>query len=277
MFGWAQGFSSGVGAVSTILAGVLAAYDWRLIFWIYAIFILILALQFGYLPKMPPVDTPDGEPGAAPAKVKVSYTTKQYIKLACVLLYAICMMLFSVVITLKLSFIVMERQLGDPTLAGVGQSLSGVVAVFAALFYGVLSRKLGRYLMVVLPFVLLIDCLVFFYADSPALIIVAAAINGISSGLLPPLYYEKATAIGPPPNSAFAAGLVNGIVGLALFFGAFIEVFYGLFVEATTSNLFLCAAVSFAVVVVVMLLYAVFNPFKGVNYVSETKPEELPT
>jgi MFS family permease len=262
MFGWANAFGAAVSIASGTIAGILAANNWRYIFLMYTIFIVVLLIQFMFLPHVPPETF-----GKDKEKIKIHYTGKQVIKLVMVSGYVYAFMLCTIVVSIKSTFVIEERQLGNVALlAGIFLSVSGIFNVLSGVVYGFLARGLKKFLPAFTAGCIAFSALLLFFANSITLLYIAAAINGFGAGVSAPMQNDKITAVGPPQNATFSAGIVNFLVGAGIFSGTFMELIYEKFVENTAVNMMLCSAVAFGIITLFSVVYAIVNPLKGINY-----------
>ena len=265
MFGFANAVSSLLSIFLLLFAGWLAAQSWKYVFLSYLLFIIVLLLLAIFLPKLPAQVEEEGASG----KTKIVYTPKQKAKLTFVVLFAFAGLMCSFVIQVQTSFIVDEKGLGGAQLAALVISVFGIGQIISGFLYGVYSLIFKRFCLVLLPALIALGCYIMFLATNVPMLIIGILVAGIGAGINNPLVNDKVTAIGPIQNGAFAGGLIMAATGIGVFLSVFMIDFYALFVEPTAVNLIWCTVVMHIIITAIVLVYVLWNPFKGVNYVRE--------
>lgn len=81
-------------------------------------------------------------------------------------------------------------------------------------------------------------------------------------GLVTPEMQHAVLSVGRKEYGGFANALLISAFSLSQFACAFVEKFFGLFVERTVTNVIIGAGISMIVVAVITLAYVIWNPLK---------------
>lgn len=275
MIGWAQTFSSLVATGLSVVAGVLCAMHWRYTFWTYALFIIGTLLML-LLPSSKPQSTELVKGGEKKTRSGLAlYTPKQRVKLLLLVLFIVFIMMGIVTFNIKLSIIIEERGLGTAALAGVAKAATTVGTLALSAFYGVLQKALKRYVFFVGLVITGVGCFIGAFASTPFMIVLGTFLGGAGMGISAPAFTSTAMTIGCPDAAPFGAALVSAIMGLGMFLSTFFELIVGLFVEATTKNILVVDGFMFVALIVVLVIYFIWDPLKGVDYVPEAGEEKV--
>jgi len=263
MLGWANGVGSCLNIVMTLIAGFLCTINWKYTFFAYGFFIIVLLMEHFSLPSMPVPKVKDAN--GVEHKAKASYTPRQYVKLAIVLLYGLSFGTFLGVFLMKLAIFIEDLNLGDALFTASVMSFFTVGILTTSFLYGVLEKFAKRYIIVVAPIFVGLGTLLVFNSSSTATLIPSAFIVGMGLGLMQPITTTKVMAIGPVFNGAFANSLNVGVMASSLFLATYVEKIVGLFIRATAKNLIGTVSFLFIFITVISLIYVIWDPLKGVN------------
>lgn len=263
MLGWANGVGTCLNIPMTLLAGFLCTLNWKYTFFAYGLFIIVLLMEHFSLPSMPVPKVTDAD--GIEHKAKISYTSRQYVKLVIVLLWGLLFGTFLGVFIMKLPIFIEDQKFGDALFTASIMSFFMVGVLTTSFLYGVLEKVTERYIIVVAPIFAGLGTLLVFNSSSTTTLILAAYIVGMGLGLMQPITTTKVMAIGPVFNGAFANSLNVGVMSSSLFLATYVEKVVGLLIQPTAKNLMGTVGFLFMFVTVFSLVYVIWNPLKGVN------------
>jgi MFS family permease len=200
--GLQQAFASLGGVVFLPLAGVLAAVDWKLPFWLYACSALILPfalLTLGDTPRAGKATTGSGESTHA-------------LRINGVYLLALIVTLAFYMAPTQLPFLMAEFGVG-PAVTGIVVAGSTVTGVVGALAFPVLRRRLTPTAITTASVALLgLGWLVIGTAGNLVLVVAGLLVGGVGVGLVVPnLNLRLAELAHPDRRGRVLSGLVTGI------------------------------------------------------------------
>lgn len=263
MIGWSNAVDSCVAIVLMMIAGYLCTIKWQYTFFAYGFFIIVLIMEYYFLPSMPVPMVKDAS--GVERRAKIAYTPKQYLKLVLVLSYAFVFSLCLNPLMLKTAIFVADQGLGDSLVAASVMSFFMTGILSASFVFGIVEKATKRYIIIISPSCIFIGAFMMYGANSVSTLISSGFIAGLGLGLFIPSCTVKVLAIGPVFNGAFANAMLVGINGLGVFLSAFTEKFIGLFVEPAVKNLVGAVGVLFIIIASISLVYVIWDPLEGVN------------
>lgn len=272
MIGWSNAVDSCVAIVLMMIAGYLCTIKWQYTFFAYGFFIIVLIMEYYFLPSMPVPMVKDAS--GVERRPKISYTPKQYLKLILVLTYAFIFSQCLMTLLLKTALFVADQGLGDALVTASVMSFLTAGILTASFVFGIVEQFTKRYTIVISPTCIVIGAFMMYGSTSVTTLIASGFIAGLGLGLFIPLVTTKVLAIGPVFNGTFSNSMVVGLNGLGVFLAAFNEKVIGLFVEPTAKNLIGAVGVLFIIIASISLVYVIWDPLKGVN--DERKEPALP-
>jgi MFS family permease len=261
MMGLANALGGLFATAASLVGGFLGRISWQAPFYAFSFAALILLMIVFFLPEPLKV--------AGQANSEASQQTQAAEKTPLPLaIYVYCGTLLIMFMTMlimhnTLSSFVVAEGMGDTAQAGLVLSVSSfamfIIAVFFSQIYDILKDW-------AIPVSIACSALAFFLlssADSFLVVMVAAALIGVTMGLINPTIFAK-TAMAAPNNVAFATSIV--MVGLMLgqFLSSYLlKFFIGLFGADAFRSIYLWDGVLVTVVAVVAIAGTVYT--KGKN------------
>jgi MFS family permease len=263
LIGWSNAVDSCVAIVLTMIAGYLCTSNWQYTFFAYGFFIIVLMMEYYYLPSMPVPMVRDAM-GAA-HRPKIAYTPKQWLKLVLVLAYALTFSLCLMTLMLKTAIFVADQGLGDALVTASIMSFLTAGIMLASFVFGFVEIVTRRYTIVLSPACVAAGAFMMFHSGSVATLVASGFVAGLGLGLFIPSCTTRVLAIGPVFNGTFANSLLVGLNGLGVFLAAFTEKLIGIVLEPTPKNMVGAVGALFLMMAAVSLAYVIWNPLDGVN------------
>ena len=214
MMGYAQAARSLSGVLTTPLIGLVAAANWRNIFWVYT---LALPVILGVLwilpePKMPELkEGKDEKSGAGLPRA--------------VWMYAMFMFLQRIafyVMPTNLSVYLLENEFGGSGLAGMAISVDTLASFIVGMLFARLFKKQGRWMGMSSLAAMSCGYIALVVAQGTPMIFVSMALIGFGQGqVIPLLLFETAQAV-PANKRTSAIALVSSMQ----FLGQFVTPFF---------------------------------------------------
>lgn len=253
MMGYAQAARSLSGALTTPLIGLVAAANWRNIFWVYT---LGLPVMLGVLWILP-------EPkfaGEKEGQVEKSHTGLP----KAVWMFAIFMFLQRIafyVMPANLSVYLLENEFGGSGLAGIAISVDTLASFMAGLFFAWLFKKQGRWMGMSSLVAMSCGYFALVIAKGTPMIFVSMALIGFGQGqVIPLLLFETAQAV-PAAKRTSAIALVSSMQFLGQFITPFLFNSIGRIVgDSSIQMMFIATAV---VLMLAVILQTAMNLRKG--------------
>ena len=253
MMGLSNSISNLGAIIATTIGGWLASFNWRYVFIVYSLSLIVLAIVFVGLPE--------------PPKRKVGITTKKKFnfKVLKLCLYGILLNIAFYSIIVNISFYLQEQGLGSATLAG------GTVPILTlgGFISGLLLKSLSMYFKKRrIPF--------FLGLMSSGFFLLALAINlfsiflgvffiGFSLGVIKPVLLLKATKSAPSDSNSLSIALVSSSFFLGKFLSPFILDYVGLLLgRGDLSFTFLVISISLAISILISLIPQSNNTYPSI-------------
>ena len=179
-------FTNGGGIYLTYVGGALAAINWHMNYLAYLIGVIPLVLGCIYLPD----DLPTAKENAPKEHFKVAPKTW---------MYGILIFIFINTYNVfgnNISFVVEERGIGSPAVAGTAMSMFLVGGMLGGLLFGPAEKKLHDYTICLSFIVIPVGLLMIYFLPSVFVVYVAAIIAGLSIGFA---IWAPPTATPSPP------------------------------------------------------------------------------
>ena len=201
--------------VTSVLAGILATYSWRLAFLIYAFGVISMVLVLMKVPEPERVEK-DGNPK--------NTINKDMLKI-CIGIFVYAMIYFT--FFGYLAFVIDSKNLGDASISGLATMIMTLFSIIMGVVFGKLVRTIQRF---ILTFSLLGNAIGFLFlslASSIGMIFIGAAFIGVGFGLLMPYGTMKITDAAPKKAATFANGLFMTFVNIGTALSPTITVLVG--------------------------------------------------
>jgi len=267
MIGWQSAMSGGFGVVLGLVAGVLVAIQWNLVFWTYAFFFIVFVLMVFALPKLPPIQAVADEASGEKKPVVLKYTGKQKLRIAlCGIGIAVIQML-ALPVVLKVSYFLMEEGIGSVAMTGVCISLLTLgICVFCAI-YGLIDRVFKRFTVVTACIVGIIGVALAANSHSLGMLFLGCFLVGGCSGYSFSSLQNIALSVGHPSQSAIAAGITVAFINAGQFLSALVELLARPFTDGSARSIFEFSLMLLIIATIVIFVYMLINPLKNARYI----------
>lgn len=228
--------------ITVLLAGILASFNWRLSFLIYAFGVVSMILVLTKVPEPTKVSSEGQEK---------SMNKKMLMICSAIFVYAIIYFTFFG----YLAFIIDSKGFGDSSSSGIASMLMTLFSIFMGIIFGKLVLSISKF---ILPLSLLANAIGFFVlsiAGSLGVIFVGAIFVGIGFGLLMPFGTMKVTDAAPKKAATFANALFMTFVNVGTAVSPTVTVLIGkLFKNEDGQFIFLVCAVALGIATVIALV-----------------------
>lgn len=265
MLGWANGFSSLIAVFLTMLAGWLAAMDWRYTFLAYGVFALILLLEVYALPSLPPLAKRSAD-GSTATVERPRFTPRQKAKLVLIAVFVFLNLMAGMLLLLKMPIMVTMENIGGPIQISWAFSTFTVGAFLSSMAFGWLHRATGRYALALYLALSAAGFVPVVLAQSIVPIVVGLFLFGLGSGMFIPAIQMKALDTGPQVNVAYAMSVAFGALFLGQFAASFAEKLLAPFGDASPRSLM---TVGFGLFVAYLFAYLGWTRFVPANWATE--------
>lgn len=228
--------------ITVLLAGILASFNWRLSFLIYAFGVVSMILVLIKVPEPAKVSSEGQEK---------SMNKKMLMICSAIFVYAIIYFTFFG----YLAFIIDSKGFGDSSSSGIASMLMTLFSIFMGIIFGKLVLSISKF---ILPLSLLANAIGFFVlsiAGSLGVIFVGAIFVGLGFGLLMPFGTMKVTDAAPKKAATFANALFMTFVNVGTAVSPTVTVLIGkLFKNEDGQFIFLVCAVALGIATVIALV-----------------------
>lgn len=228
--------------ITSLLAGILASFNWRLAFLIYAFGVISMVLV---LIKVPEPEKVIDE------NMDKSINSRMVMICSAIFVYAIIYFTFFG----YLAFIIDSKGFGDASASGVATMLMTLFSIFMGIIFGKLVLTIQKF---ILPLSLLANAIGFFIlsiAPSLVIIFVGAIFVGMGFGLLMPFGTMKVTDAAPKKAATFANALFMTFVNVGTAISPTITVLIGkVFQNDDGQFIFLVCALALGVATIFTLV-----------------------
>lgn len=187
--------------ITVLLAGILASFNWRLAFLIYAFGVVSMILVLIKVPEPEKV---------ADANEEKSLNKKMLTICAAIFVYAIIYFTFFG----YLAFIIDSKGLGNASSSGIASMLMTLFSIFMGIIFGKLVLTISKYILPIALFANAVGFFVLSIAGSLGVIFIGAIFVGIGFGLLMPFGTMKVTDAAPKKAATFANALFMTFVNI---------------------------------------------------------------
>lgn len=207
---------SGIGALMSALAGILAATAWQNAYRTYWLAIPMLAAMILFLPSIKPQASEAYE--NAHGGKKESIGIRFWLMLVTFIIFNF---IYSIP-TFYMSVYIIESGIGNVTFAGMFSAIATIGGVFMGLIFGFIYKKLGRKTSLIGFAGMLIAVSLIYFVPSSTSIIIAAILIGCSYATVFAFTYTQAPAVVPVSRIDDAIGIVSAAYAIAMFGTTFI-------------------------------------------------------
>lgn len=218
-----MGYSNATGAIFSVILGLssgfLGVINWRYCFLLEAPFIIIIIMQFVFVPKLPPENKDEAyqqrlrDQGFD--KSRVNY--KVWIDVFAMFAFMTAAMLF----IFKLAIFIVSQGIGDSSNAGIASSMNTLASVVAGILFALFYKKLRRFTSVLALGSMTIAFFLLATAQSFAMVIVATFVFGFAMGITFPFFLTRIPTVCP---AAKTMGL--SFLSMGIYFGQFMASYY---------------------------------------------------
>lgn len=246
MMGLSNAIANLGGIIATLAAGVLAIYNWRYIFLIYSIAIVILFLVIFQLPEPQKRNF---------SKKKFSFDNR--ILLISFLAFFLNIVFYSVIT--NMSLFIKNENIGNSGYSGITLSFITLAGFLSSILLRQISKLFKR---IRVPFAISIMSFGFLQLSRSynlSSVLVSAFMIGFGLGILKPILFLKVSEFVPRNSNAFAISLVSN----SILFGKFISPFFinlwvKLFNNTDFRFIFLSMGISLGLAGVISLLVILY-------------------
>lgn len=240
MMGYATAASNLGGIFATLLSGMLAVYNWRYAFGVYAASLAVLLLVLLFLPESGGKQVrQDDERSRLPKAVYIWATG------------AFLLMLGFYAIPVNLAIFLERNGLGNASAAGMTIAIVTASGFVAGLSFGPVQALLRKLLPPLLFALSGAGYLLFSQAHSLPTVWLAAAVGGLGLGWTMPLLFTGATRAGGSGMGVQTMAVVSSMIFLGQFMSPLVLDFVGsLFGDTSPRFIFLLIAGCFAVTLI---------------------------
>lgn len=207
---WNAGMSS-IGALVSLIAGMLVAFNWRYIFLIYLIALPIILLICIFLPGKSSDEVVANATSISLEPMPWKSVLTMYISyflgelLLCVMYY-------------EISIYMAELNLGGSMIAGVLSTVMTLGTCGACLIFGLLYARFQLFLPGLVHFLIASAYFLFAFFPSAVFATIGMVLIGIGNGLIMSYYQTHLAVIVPKSQVSFALGISASVLGVAMFF-----------------------------------------------------------
>ncbi|UWG98914.1 MFS transporter [Dehalobacter sp. DCM] len=235
MLGWTQTVGCVVSVVLGLVCGYAAVASWRYAMYFYAVFAILVIMQFIFLPVFPPenkdesiakVNKADGE------KPKFGYP---------VYLAALAMMVFmsvAMIVLYNLAIFIMNEGLGTAAEAGMASSINTLAGFLVSLVFGYNFKFLKRYVSVLGLILMALCYLILSGAHSIAVVYVGMICLGASMNCIFPYLFTRVAQVSAKPLKTMSVSFLSMAIYLGQWISGYTSVWIAQAVGGTTRQLF---------------------------------------
>lgn len=233
-----------LGVIFFALAGKLAEINWRLIFLLYAFFIVIFILAIIYIPKRPPVAAATSSAAASHRRLPASVFVYCFI----IALVTLTTYVMTTIIANYLAF----YNLGSATTVGLLSAMSTAIGAIGGMLVPLITKYLRNYASSILVLMCAIGFFCYTLTSSLGFIAVGMALTGFAQSVLSCILTFKLTQAVPLEQ----VSKVSSFYLATLFIGQFLSP-YWLMLHKSVLHLSSDAA-AFGVYAIVIAVLAAF-------------------
>lgn len=205
MLGYATATRNFSGILATPLVGMLAASNWRMVFGVYSLSILVLALTMMVIPE-PEMEAEHSSRAVKHAAQK-TLPWQVFMMAGFMFLQRISFYL----IPTSMAIFLEQQELGGSETAGLMISALTLSSFFFGLNYARLRHLEGRWMMAISLGAMCAGYVVLSQAQSVAMVVLAMALVGVGQGQINPMIMFKTSQYVGPLLSALAISIVGSM------------------------------------------------------------------
>ena len=205
--GLSTAVSSLGGIIANVLAGLLAAINWHLAFWVYSLGFIVLFLVLFFLPQPTGEASTSHNSQAHPLPLSVYYTG--------LVTFGILVVLFS--IPTSLALFIQNQHMGNANTVGLALGLTNVFIFLAGVKFQTVYARIKSYIIPYGLSLLVAGFATLSISHSIYVVLAALALFGLGFGTLIPLIYLQTTSFVSAESRPRATALVTSFFYLGQF------------------------------------------------------------
>jgi len=229
IMGWYNAAMAAIGAVLSIIAGLLAVNSWQSAYNTYWIGIPILILVILFVPNLENVKklaTTDVNPSEKETNESGDTIDRNWVRDLTILLLAFFTTgIVYYIIYYKIALYVEATGIGNEAVIGTLSSLGTVGSCIIGLCFGLIYSKLKTATIIPTYIVFSITFMALYLSSDLLISAICCTILGAAWGNAYSYYYVRATIIAPPKFTATAIGAVSATSGVAIFLSTFVATY----------------------------------------------------
>lgn len=226
VMGWYNAAMAAIGAVLSIVAGLLAVNSWQNAFNTYWISLPILIMVILFVPNLDQAKKREGPvavDSTADSTAASSGDVKKGIPKLMSLLAAFFMLgIIYYIIYYQIALYVEATGIGNEAVIGTLSSLGTVGSCIVGLCFGLIFGKLQRATIIPTYFVIAVSFLALYLSTDVYVSAICCTLLGAAWGNAYSYYYVRATIVVPLQLTATAIGAVSATSGVAIFLSTFV-------------------------------------------------------
>lgn len=207
---------AGIGAVMSLVAGVLAVESWQKAFKVYWVAVPIIVMMVFFIPKTEPERHQSGEEAMGGSADKAYVPRQAMLMVSCFaynLIYAI--------IYYQVAVLVAEQGYGNESVAGLLSTLGTVGSCVLCILFGTIYTKLKRATIILGYVGLCLSYLMLYLADGPVVAGIACTLCGASFGYGFSYFFMRCTVVVPVEKVSSSISITTAIGGLGMFLSTY--------------------------------------------------------
>ena len=213
-------FMALLGAIMTLVAGILCGIRWDMVFYEYWAAIPLLLMMIFCIPYTPPEK--ENMTTGYSKELAVKFNILPLVRL---LLSLSLFGILYIFISYQCSIYISENNIGGSELAGIASSIMIGGSVLGGLLFAPLYEKLERKTIALLFFGLAVAFLGISFVWGAIWFCVCCVVFGFTYGMALPFYYQYIIKITPKRLRSQALGFVTAAIGLGAFLSVYIVSF----------------------------------------------------
>lgn len=252
MLGWTQTVGCVVSVVLGLLCGYAAVASWTYAMYFYLLFVILIIMQFIFVPAFPPEakDVSIAKASeAAGEKPKFGYAV--YLTAGAMLVF----MSIAMVVIYNLAIFIMHEGLGTSAEAGMASSINTLAGFFVSLVFGYNFKYLKRYVSV-LGLVLMALCyFTMSAAHSIAVVYLGMIFLGASMNCIFPYLFTRVAQVAVKPLKTMSVSFLSMAIYLGQWISGYTAVWIADAVGGTTRQLFSSVGLIFILMAVFAAIF----------------------
>jgi predicted MFS family arabinose efflux permease len=203
-----------VGALLSLVSGVVASYGWRLVFRIYLVSLPVLLMVFLFLPK----------DKVASGTTKASSTDNEKMPWRRILFMSSAFMLYNIVYCIvyyQISVIIAEKGFGDTRLIGVLAALGTIGSIMGSATLGLIYPRLKRFTVLIGYAGMTVCFWLLFISSGAPLALVACALIGATYAIGTAYYMMYCTTFVPPGRIPLSISITTTAMAVGQFLSTY--------------------------------------------------------